>query len=292
MSQRSEKERYPLNQSPLFRLRSRQRLAELFSLNRVTLDRLCSLPPYRSFTVLNKKGKQRAIQQPGRHLLPIHERMKRLLGRIEPPPFLFCPVKGRSYVGNAKAHIGADEVRTVDVREYFTSTPRRRVFWFFHHVMECSEDVAAALAQLLTANGHLPTGSPVSPIMSFYAFYDMWALVAQVAGEHGCEITVYMDDLTVSGRSVPESVMWKIRQAIHRFGLRYHKERKFTGGRAEVTGLVLRDGKVLVPNRQRKRAHELASEVRAEEDPIRRDQLQSVLAGLLGQRRQVEGAKS
>ena len=59
-------------------------------------------------------------------------------------------------------HAGiSKEVRKLDVREYFPSTPSHRVYWFFHTVMRCSTDVAAVLAKLLTVEGHLATGSTV-----------------------------------------------------------------------------------------------------------------------------------
>ena len=240
--------RHAINQSPFYRLRSCKRLAELFDLTRNQLEKIAAARVvYRERQIETKKAngkvKVRLTQEPRGELRAIHERTKRLLSRIEPPGFLFCPVKRRSYVNNAAVHAGAREVRTVDVKDYFTSTPRRRVYWFFHSVMECETDVAAVLAHLLTVKGHLPTGSPVSPILAFYAFFDMWHAIATLAEHCGCKITVYMDDLTVSGAAVPEWLMWQIRQRIFGSGLRYHKERRFTGQHAEVTGVVLRDGK-------------------------------------------------
>ena len=49
--------------------------------------------------------------------------------------------------------LSAKEIRTLDIKAYFPSTPRHRVFWFFHMIMRCSPDVASVLAQLLTAEG-------------------------------------------------------------------------------------------------------------------------------------------
>ncbi len=155
---------------------------------------------------------------------------------LEPPEFLFCPVKRRSYASNAAQHVGAKELRMIDIKAYFPSTPRQRVIWFFHKVMRCSPDVAVILGQLLTADGHLTTGSTVSPIMSFFAFYDMWLAIAQIAKDAGCVLTVYMDDITISCDRIPGKVVWAIKQEIHRRGLNYHKERRYTRGIGEVTG--------------------------------------------------------
>lgn len=265
----------------------------MFNLTPAALQQLAAgTPPYceRQITTTrsNGKTKQRTVQEPRRELRTFHERAKRLLSKIEPPNFLFCPVKQRSYVGNAAAHIGAAEVRTVDIKDYFTATPSRRVYWFFNDVMRCSPDVAAILAHLLTVSGHIATGSPVSPILSFYSFYDMWRDIGALAAEHSCKITVYIDDLTVSGAIVPEHLMWKIRRRIHRSGLRYHKERRFTGRFAEVTGVVIRDGKTVLPNRQHLRAHKLRVEIKLLPESEERETLQRTLVGLHAQKRQVE----
>ena len=118
----------------------------------------------------NGKVKMRDVAEPRGALRPIHERVGALLYRIEPPDFLFCPVRSRSYVDNAKIHVSSAHVRTLDTKSYFPSTPQSRVYWFFSTIMECSMDVSVMLARLLTVDGHLATGSTVSPILSFYAF--------------------------------------------------------------------------------------------------------------------------
>jgi len=290
---RSEPRYHPLNQSPLYALQSRAKLAALFGLTRKTLDDVLAMErPYscRSFEgERNGKIKTRIIQEPRGALRPIHVVVRKALSRIQPPEFLFCPVKRRSYVSNAVEHVGAKELRMIDIKAYFPSTPRQRVIWFFHKVMRCSPDVAAILGQLLTVDGHLATGSTVSPIMSFFAFYDMWLAIAQIAKEAGCVLTVYMDDITISCDRIPGKVVWAIKQEIHRRGLTYHKERRYTDGIGEVTGAVVRDGRVVVPNRQRKKAYDIRMRLSATTDPAEALRLASVLRGLDTQRRQIEG---
>ncbi|MEJ0044852.1 MAG: hypothetical protein WDN04_00870 [Rhodospirillales bacterium] len=143
------------------------------------------------------------------------------------------------------------------------------------------------MAELLTANGHLATGSTVSPILSFYAFHDMWMEIARIAKAAGCKVSVYMDDITVSGDIVPERVIWDIRQQVHSRSLVYHKERHFRAGVGEVTGVIVRDGSTHLPNRQRKKLYELKAAFRVTHDT----QLAAVLArsinGLTSQQKQV-----
>jgi retron-type reverse transcriptase len=214
--------------------------------------------------------------------------VRKALARIQPPDFLFCPVKRRSYVSNAAQHVGAKEIRTLDVQSYFATTPRHRVYWFFHTIMRCSADVASIFAQLLTVDGHLATGSTVSPFLAFFAFYDMWLEIAKIAMQAGCTLTVYMDDITISGDYVPDRVIWEIKKEIHKRGLRYHKEHRYAGGIGEVTGTVVRNGRLQVPNRQRKKAYETRVALDAATDSAEVEKLTNSLRGLNLQRQQIE----
>jgi hypothetical protein len=285
--------RHPLNQSRLYRVDSRGKLAGLFGLTRKSLDAVLAMErPYTNRQMeqhRNGKTKSRTIQEPRGDLRPIHSYVSKALSRIEPPEFLYCPVKLRSYVSNARRHADSKEVRKLDVREYFPSTPSYRVYWFFHTVMRCSTDVAAVLAKLLTVEGHLATGSTVSPILSFYAFNDMWRAIAKLAEDAGCILTVYMDDAALSGDAVPDSLVWEVRKAIYSRGLRYHKECRYAHGIAEVTGAIIRGGKLMVPNRQLKKAYEVREALKIAVDPAEVAALKSRLRGLNDQRRQVEG---
>jgi hypothetical protein len=52
------------------------------------------------------------------------------------------------------------------------------------------------------------------------------------------------------GQKVPLSDIWRIKQMIHGYGLRYHKEKTFVDRPAEITGVIVRGDKLAVPHRQ------------------------------------------
>ena len=151
-------------------------------------------------------GKKRHIEEPKQRLKWIHKRIENVLNQIFPPDYLFCPVKRRSYVTNARQHRDAFEVHCLDIKKYFPSTRTSRVFQFFHEEMQCTPDVAGALMILCTFKDHLPTGSPLSPILSFLAHKRMWERISRMVKDAGCQLTVYIDDLTVSGKKVSRPV--------------------------------------------------------------------------------------
>ena len=134
MPSRRDVKRYLLDQSPFYRLSSKRRLARVLHLTLPQLRRLTASSDthYREWDEVNDNGKRRHIENPGYQLKQVQRRIAKLLSRIVPPTFLYCPVKGRSYVDNARAHSGNHVVRTLDIHAYFPSTPSRRVYWFFH----------------------------------------------------------------------------------------------------------------------------------------------------------------
>ena len=280
--------KYTLDQSPLYKMRNRSKLAVLLGISGSELRALSAGDAlYSEFDIPKKSGAgTRHVENPCKPLKRVQARLAKLLSRIDPPDFLFCPVKRRCYVTNAAAHRGNRVVQCLDIRKFFPSTPQRRVFWFFHSVMQCERDIAGLLASLACYRGHLPTGSPLSPIMAYFAFYDLWARISAFSKERGYTFTVYIDDVTISGARVPKADIWQVQKMIHGMGLRYHKEKTFVDQPAEVTGVVLRDGNLVAPFRQHKMMHEARALLAAATGDDRQTLLGKV-AGISGQIRQI-----
>lgn len=250
--------RYALRDSLFFRLKSKGKLARILQVSPAKLKKLAQLEGgYIHFQKPKKTGGSRDISAPIPPLKSIQSRIADLLGRVTPPDYLFAPVGGRSYVDNAARHIGARAVRLLDIEDFFPSCTIKKVIWFFHSHMECSSDVAVILARIVTHNDALPQGSPCSSILAYFAYVDMWEEIDVLVSNAGCRLSVYADDLTISGRTVPEAMIWEIKKTLHRHGHRYalHKERARRDRAAEITGVILtRDG-VTAPNRQRQKIH-------------------------------------
>ena len=278
---------YSVTQSPLYQLRSKRRLAELLRLTPSELRKLLRDRRYSVWTETNEKGKTRTIENPAPQLKRVQRRIAKFLGRIQPDPALYCPVKGRSYVSNAKCHADSRVIETLDIKKYFPNTTANRVSWFWHRWMNCSPDVAMTLTKLCTYDGHLPTGSPLSPVMAYLAHIDMWQSVANIARDAGCVLTIYVDDVTISGDRVSGEVLWKIKKEIYAVGLRYHKQKKYTSGWAEVTGVIVSDKMAMLPNRQHLKIHETRKALCSAVSDEEREFLSRRLKGLTTQARQI-----
>lgn len=243
---------------------------------------------YREFDQPKKNGSGvRHIEDPDILLKRAQAKLAKLLCRITPPDYLFCPVKRRCYVTNAAQHRNHRVVRSLDVHKFFPSTTSRRVFWFFNSVMQCDRAMAGTLARLASYGGHLPTGSPLSPIMAYFAHLDMWSEVSAICLREGLTLTVYIDDVTVSGASVSDRVMWDIKQAIAGAGLQYHKEKAYFDRPAEVTGVFVAGGNISIPHKQYKKLRIGLAEFKASR-LCQSKVAQEKLDGLKGQLAQIQ----
>lgn len=295
---------YSLRDSPFFRLRSRRKLAELLRVSPGILATIAtSDQKYKRrwkhkikdlWLLVEPQGEirdeYRPIDIPDPRLKSIQSRIADLLGRIAVPIFLFSPVKGRSYVDNAAEHLNAKAFWFLDVADYFPSCTANNVAHFFRRDLECSPDVTAILVRLTTWNGSLPQGSPCSPILAYFSNRPMWTEISEVVQKGGCKISVYADDITISGKIIYKAMIWEVKKIIHRHGLRLKesKELSLVDAPADITGVIVSNGRTRLPNRQLKKLAELKALRKVAWDSRLRRKLENQIAGRIAQRRQVE----
>lgn len=239
---------YSLDQCPLYKLSNRRRLAnEVFNVDLAFLERLAdNKSNFRVFTI--KQGvKERQVEVPKVVLERIHRRLFHLLERIEKPSYLHSGVRGRSYITNAKVHIGNVPLVKLDLKKFYPSVHGARVSRFFTDTMGCSPDVAGLLTRLCTFENHVPTGSCVSQLLAFYAAKPMFDDLHDLAVGADVRDSYYVDDLTWSGQGATPSFLWEAKQVVHRHGFVHHKDRAFAAGdRKVVTGVMLEGDRVAV----------------------------------------------
>lgn len=295
---------YDINQCALYKLGSKARLAQLLGVPKARLLALArSVENYRVFTLpqeicqfTGKVRKERLVQEPKPELRRVHERIQTLLSRIRPPEYGHAAVKGRSYRSNAEAHLYSPRIATFDVRRFYPSTSRSAVRNFFSDQLCCAPDVADILARLCcwqnekksSSSSGLPTGSPLSPILSLYANRPMFDALNDYAGRHQLVFTCYVDDLTYSGDVLPRGLFKFVEKIVISNGhtLATEKTRHFRRNQVKhVTGVVLSNSQVRVPHARFLKARAIASAImaHAKSDVQHRLSLQRKLAGLLGE---------
>jgi RNA-directed DNA polymerase len=237
----------------------------------------------------NGQIKERWVERPKPELRRIQKRLVHLLDRIQPPDYLHSGFRGRSYTSNAFRHDPQARLAKIDIRKFFPSAYAGYVYRGFVDEFLCSHDVAAVLARLTTAFGHLPTGGNSSTIISFFAFKPMFDEVHCLATSRGLVMTCCVDDMTFSGEAATAGFLNKVRVIVRRFGLKTHKRHCFEPHRTKVvTGVALTPRGFRLPNARRRKLHEAAEAFDAEKDPRKKVKLGEQLLGRTTEAAQVE----
>jgi hypothetical protein len=253
---------YPLDQSPLYRIGSKSRLCELLGVSVKDLRLLLSLENYREWPARQKLGdklanmpaKQRSIQEPKPLLRLIHKRIALLLDKIEKPDFLHSARKGYSYLSNAEQHRGGGSAIRVDIKSFYPSVRQRAIKAFFEDQLRLPADVAHMLAKLCSQDGKLPTGSPLSPILSYFACSPLFRRVASIAERLGLTFTLYVDDMVFSGAGANRALADQIKRELAGVGLTGHKVAYFPAGAPKViTGVAVFKDRIEVPFKRQRR---------------------------------------
>ncbi len=270
---------YPIDQSPLFAVRGLGQLERALQSPLQAALEASKADSYRVFH--NDNGRE--IQAPRGALDRIHRRIAALLARIETPDYLYSK-RGRSHLENAGAHRHQPELLKTDIKEFYPGTTHAMVTRMFQRHFHCASDVSRMLADVCCFNGFLPTGSSLSGFVAFWCAKDMFDELHRLAASNGLVMTVFADDITISGRGASSKLLWRARQIIHKHGraTKRKKSRAYAASQAKpVTGAVLRDGKMLLPNSQHLKIRTTRQELAACEDLVVFDGLQNRLAGQL-----------
>ncbi|MDD5289300.1 MAG: reverse transcriptase domain-containing protein, partial [Dehalococcoidales bacterium] len=108
--------------------------------------------------------------------------------------------KDTSILDNAKPHIGAVAIMSLDIDDFFPSIKANRV-WSIFRTIGYNPQIANVLTSLCTFKGSLPQGSPASPKLSNLISIRLDARLLGYAGKHGIIYTRYADDLCFSSLS-------------------------------------------------------------------------------------------
>ncbi len=174
-----------------------------------------------NYAVWSEEG--RTFQSPRRKLRKLQSRIATLLRRIKPPDYRHSGVKKRSFVTNALTHLSGDPMVKLDVRKFYPSTSFKHVFNFFHHVMNCSADVADMLAAICCIHRkHVPTGGVHSEVLAFYCHKKVLDALDSRAAARGGVFSSYVDDMALSAPNASLTDLEWARARFKQRGLKIH----------------------------------------------------------------------
>lgn len=249
---KNESARYPLISSPLWRLSSIHLLTSLLRLETGQLRLLSGSPEYKFFTDSSKPEKPREVQEPFGATMRAHYRFVKLLDSIQRPEFLHSATRRRSNITNAEKHKGGESVVKTDIKSFYQNTTFNHVKSFFYNDLDWSHDIAKMMASICTVNRHLPTGSCLSPLLSYWVHRQVFETIENLCKSKNVTLTLYVDDLTLSGKLASKQLLKKVKNLIGQRGLQTHKDVLIAPKHAAtVTGVIVDGNEVRVPNQHR-----------------------------------------
>lgn len=213
---------------------------------------------YRHFTIPKKGGGERQISAPVPPLKSILFSLNTILQAIyEPSSHVMGFVQGRSVVDNAKMHIGQAYVYNIDLKDFFPSIDKSRVWKRLTlPPMNLSSDLAHLVAGLCTMRLEegenvryvLPQGAPTSPVITNMICDNLDRQLLKLAKRFGLRYSRYADDITFSSMHYVYNENGAFVKALRRiiekqrFTINPRKTRlQQPNQRREVTGLVVSD---------------------------------------------------
>lgn len=223
---------------------------------------------------IEQKPKRRLIEAPKNELKSIQKRIKKYLDCLDYPNNVFSGIKGRSYIDNAYYHIESNYFVKMDLSKFFPNTSREKIYNFYVKKMKMKSDIAAIISDLSTVDltnimtkeiknfilekgikhiNHLPSGSPISSILSYLANIDMFNELELLARRNNCIVSFYVDDIIFSSKNrISKSLIKDAEKIITKYGqiVNIAKTKTYTtSDYKKITGCVIYNHELLIPNK-------------------------------------------
>lgn len=223
---------------------------------------------------IEQKPKKRLIEAPKTELKIIQKRIKKYLDCFDYPDNVFSGIKGRSYIDNTYYHINSNYFLKMDLSKFFPNTSREKIYKFYFNKMKMENDIAAIMCDLSTVDltsimtkdidefikekgimhiNHLPSGSPISSILSYLANIDMFNELKILAKRNNCIVSFYVDDIIFSSKNkISKSIVKDAERIITKYGqiVNIKKTKSYiTNDYKKITGCVIYNHELLIPNK-------------------------------------------
>lgn len=204
---------------------------------------------YKTYTIPKKSGGSRLIAQPSRSLKAAQAwLLKNILESLKVSSSCKGFEKDTNIANNAKPHVGANAIMTLDIDNFFPSINANQVYTIYRTI-GYSPKMAAIFTSTCTYKGALPQGGVCSPKLSNLVCLQLDTRIQGFVGKRGVVYTRYADDLSFSSLAPSRLIpLYPIISKILKdegFNLNDAKTRISGPSRAKrVTGLIVTDKRV------------------------------------------------
>lgn len=215
---------------------------------------------------------RRIITNPEPRLKKLLNGVNKLLTEIGAPDFEYGGIKKKSFVDNVKVHLNSKYILKTDIQHFFPNTEFAMVYRFFHKRLKMSMDCATIMATITTypvptldENGDvresIPQGFSTSPLLSMFAYIDLFAEIYAFCKQNNLKFTAYYDDITISSkRLIPKSNLRYVKHVLKKYGFNPHPRKtkllNINFRKLKVTGVLINQKGIYVPKNFFKKLHD------------------------------------
>jgi len=206
---------------------------------------------YKRFYIEKRDGTSREILSPTYSLKLIQRWiLKEILEKVSVSEQAMAYKKGKNngIKKNAMHHRYSLYILEMDIKDFFHSIKRERVFYLFKN-LGYNNMVSNVLTNLCTYNGYLPQGGVCSPYISNLICYRLDNRLSGLCGKRDILYTRYADDLTFSSDN--KQTLTKAANIIiniiedEGFKVNKNKTRLLSpGSHKKITGITVNDSKI------------------------------------------------
>ena len=149
--------------------------------------------------------------------------------------------KKKDQLSNAKPHVGNLYMINLDIKDFFPSVTPSKVYTALLK-LGFSEPVSQMLVSLTTYQNQLPQGPPTSPGIANLVLFPLARRFEVLCMKHGAILTIFGDDITVSGSARILKIKNLFMRIITEEGYKIHPGKvkvSKRGDKKKVTGVVV-----------------------------------------------------
>jgi len=208
---------------------------------------------YTSYPIKKRSGSPRYIDAPFGKLKSLQNSiLYNILYKFSSHPIAHGFVKNRSPITNARQHVGAKIIVSVDLKNFFNSITQQVVADNLKRILnkqqvikfKNEDEEIGFLSEILTYKGRVPQGAPTSPIISNIVCHGLDKSLNQLQIKQKCIISRYADDISISSNKIMAigEVIRTVAGTAKGFGFRLNSKKtkiKKQSRRMVVTGIVV-----------------------------------------------------
>ena len=179
-------------------------------------------------------------------------------------PYLHSAVKQRLYHTNAKTHIGDKYVFAIDLKDFYPSVTKYKLYLFFKDKFNLSSDIAMFYSVLSTCRSddgsyRLGQGLSQSATLAYLVNYLLFNYLYMIAKENDIDMSIYVDDVVFSSRKqIPQSFIDRLFGIIKGNGMLIKRQKVHNYKKESVkkiTGVYVNGNKTRVANNKHLEFH-------------------------------------